>query len=71
MGKWKSQYIYCHFRLSPEPEYVLQTMDVPLPPLDDMKGLPKECVKNGETLMYRDVDVEDLCSLINDRKPKK
>ena len=60
--------IYCHFRLNPEPEYILQTMDVPLPPLDDKKGVPKECVKNGDTLMYRDIYVKDLNNLINDRR---
>ena len=42
-------------------------MDVPLPPLDDKKGLPKDNVKDGENVMYRAVDVEELFNLINDK----
>ena len=59
--------IYCHYRLNPEPEYILHTMDVAIPPLDDKMGLPKDNVKNGENLMYRAVDVEELFNLINDK----
>ena len=59
--------IYCHFRLNPEPEYILQTMDVPLPPLGDKISLPKDIVKDGEHLVYRAVDVEELFNRINDK----
>jgi hypothetical protein len=63
-----SKNIYAQYRLDLEPEFVLRDLDIALPPLDDIKGMPKEHIQN-QVLTYREVEVDELRDLIND-KPK-
>jgi hypothetical protein len=62
--------IYAQYRLEFEPEFVLRNKNIPIPPLDDIKGMAKGYIKHDQLLSYRAVDVDELEDLIND-KPKK
>ena len=62
--------IYAQYRLDFEPEFVLRNKNIPIPPLDDVKGMDKGYIKHDQLLSYRSVHVDELEALIND-KPKK
>jgi hypothetical protein len=59
--------IYAQYRLEFEPEFVLRNMHIPIPPLDDIKGMPKGGLKHDQLLSYRSVEVDELRDLINDK----
>jgi hypothetical protein len=44
-------------------------LNIAIPPLDDIKGEPKEGIKEAHPfLFYRDIETDELEDLINDAK---
>ena len=60
--------IYAMKRLYPEPEFILTNKNIKMPPLDKITGcLKKELIIEGQPMIYRMVDVDELDELLNNK----
>ena len=60
--------IYAVIRLKPEPEFILTNKNIKMPPLDKITGcLKKELIIEGQPMIYRMVDVDELDELLNNK----
>ena len=57
--------IYAMKRLEPEPEFVLTNNYQKIPPLDKHTGRPKKEIKDGQLMVFRMVEVDELDELLN------
>jgi hypothetical protein len=60
--------IYAMKRLEPEPEFVLTNDYQKTPPLNKITGVPKKEIKNGQLMVFRMVEVDELGGLLNDNR---
>ena len=59
--------IYAMKRLYPEPEFVLTNHSHKIPPLNKLTGAQKKEIKDGQLMIFRMVDVDELDELLNNK----
>ena len=57
--------IYAMKRPEPEPEFVLTNNYQKIPPLDKCTGRAKKEIKDGQLMVFRMVEVDELDELLN------
>ena len=59
--------IYAMKILYPEPEFILTNHSHKIPPLNKPTGAQKQEIKDGQLMIFRMVDVDELDELLNNK----